>query len=99
MAIRTFIFCDICNAQALRSIEFRRTTRDDTRSGRRISDGRAWLELSDHLSLDDTEETNDAKKYFEFIVEQTILKAGWVRTTDNLYLCPLCQAAHSSEST
>jgi len=44
MSIRTFIFCDICNPQALRSIEFRRATRLDQRPGRRICDGRSWLE-------------------------------------------------------
>ncbi|WP_347987365.1 hypothetical protein [Methylomonas sp. AM2-LC] len=52
MTIRTFIFCDICNPQGLRSIEYRRTTRLDERSGRRISDGRAWLEASLDQSLD-----------------------------------------------
>ncbi len=46
MSIRTFIFCDICNPQALRSIEFRRLTRKGIRTGRRISDGRAWYEGS-----------------------------------------------------
>ncbi len=44
MSIRKFIFCDICNPQGLRSIEFRRSPRADERSGRRISDGRAWFE-------------------------------------------------------
>jgi len=44
MSIRTFIFCDICNPQGLRSIEFRRSTRSHQRSGRRICDGRAWFE-------------------------------------------------------
>jgi hypothetical protein len=44
MSIRKFIFCDICNPQALRSIEFRRSSRKNGRSGRRISDGRAWIE-------------------------------------------------------
>lgn len=44
MSIRKFVFCDICNPQALRSIEFRRSKRLDTRIGRRISDGRAWFE-------------------------------------------------------
>jgi len=44
MSIRTFVFCDICNPQGLRSIEFRRTPRDEQRNGRRISDGRAWFE-------------------------------------------------------
>ena len=44
MSIRTFIFCDICNPQALRSIEFRRGPREEERNGRRLSDGRAWFE-------------------------------------------------------
>ena len=44
MSIRTFIFCDICNPQALRSIEFRRRPREEERNGRRLSDGRAWFE-------------------------------------------------------
>ena len=44
MSIRKFIFCDICNPQGLRSIEFRRAPRLDERNGRRISDGRAWFE-------------------------------------------------------
>jgi hypothetical protein len=46
MSIRTIIFCDICNPQGLRSIEFRRAPRDNERSGRRISDGRSWYEGS-----------------------------------------------------
>ncbi|NOT12634.1 MAG: hypothetical protein HOP23_12495 [Methylococcaceae bacterium] len=52
MSIRTFIFCDICNPQALRTIEFRRSSRINERSGRRISDGRSWFEgeLSDAIS-------------------------------------------------
>jgi hypothetical protein len=41
MSIRTIIFCDICNPQGLRAIEFRRAPREDKRNGRRISDGRA----------------------------------------------------------
>ena len=44
MAIRQFIFCDTCNPQGLRSIEFRRAPREDERGGRRILDGRAWFE-------------------------------------------------------
>ncbi|MGD0960702.1 MAG: hypothetical protein ABSB19_12930 [Methylomonas sp.] len=46
MSIRTFVFCDICNPQGIRTIEFRRSTRLDMRGGRRISDGRAWLETA-----------------------------------------------------
>jgi hypothetical protein len=46
MSIRTIIFCDICNPQGLRSIEFRRAPRKDERNGRRISDGRACYQGS-----------------------------------------------------
>lgn len=46
MSIRTFIFCDICNPQGLRPIEFRRAPRKNDRGGRRVSDGRAWYEGS-----------------------------------------------------
>jgi len=44
MSIRKFVFCDVCNPQALRSIEFRRSKRAESRTGRRISDGRSWFE-------------------------------------------------------
>ncbi len=46
MSIRTIIFCDICNPQGLRAIEFRRAPREDERNGRRISDGRAFFQGS-----------------------------------------------------
>ena len=49
MTIRTFIFCDVCNPQGIRVIEYRRATRLGARPGRRMCDGRAWLESSvDH---------------------------------------------------
>lgn len=48
MARRSFIFCDICNPLALRSIEMRRTVDRDCRDGRRLSDGRAWFDGNDH---------------------------------------------------
>ena len=45
MSIRSFVFCDICNPQAIRTIECRRSNRnEELRNGRRISDGRAWFE-------------------------------------------------------
>ncbi|MDP2904035.1 MAG: hypothetical protein Q8N96_13180 [Methylovulum sp.] len=44
MSIRKIIFCDICNPQGMRSIEVRRAPRNNDRTGRRISDGRAWIE-------------------------------------------------------
>lgn len=51
MSIRTFIFCDICNPQGLRSVEFRRSPRENERNGRRLCDGRSWFDgkLSDAL--------------------------------------------------
>jgi len=52
MSIRTFIFCDICNPQGLRCIEFRRSSRLHERNGRRISDGRAWFEGSISQALE-----------------------------------------------
>jgi hypothetical protein len=44
MSIRKIIFCDTCNPQGMRPIEFRRAPRSNERTGRRISDGRAWIE-------------------------------------------------------
>ncbi len=46
MSIKTFIFCDICNPQGIRTIEFRRAPRKDNRNGRRICDGRFWFDGS-----------------------------------------------------
>lgn len=46
MSIRTFIFCDICNPQGIRTIEFRRKPREGNRNGRRLSDGRFWFDGS-----------------------------------------------------
>ncbi len=46
MSIRTFIFCDICNPQGIRTIEFRRSPREDERNGRRLCDARFWIEGS-----------------------------------------------------
>ncbi len=45
MSIREFIFCDICNRQAVRTIELRRSPREGAeRNGRRLCDGRSWFE-------------------------------------------------------
>ena len=52
MSIRTFIFCDICNPQAIRAIEFRRASREHERSGRRLSDGRIWFDGSLDEAID-----------------------------------------------
>ena len=45
MSTRTFLFCDLCNPQGVRTIERRSKNRADN-SGRRISDGRMWFEGS-----------------------------------------------------
>ena len=44
MTFRTFLFCDICNPYATRSVELRRDMKRSDNQGRRISDGRAWFE-------------------------------------------------------
>lgn len=44
VAIRTFLFCDICNPQAIRHVEQRRRQPRADSSGQRITDGRAWFE-------------------------------------------------------
>lgn len=43
MAVRKFLFCDICNQRGTRLIEERRSL-DRSGEGRRISDGRTWFE-------------------------------------------------------
>ena len=52
MSIRTFIFCDTCNPQLIRTIEFRRSPREDNRNGRRICDGRFWFDGSLSTALE-----------------------------------------------
>ena len=44
MTFRTFLFCDICNPYGTRTVELRRDMKRSDNQGRRISDGRAWLE-------------------------------------------------------
>ena len=48
---RSFIFCDICNPQAVRYVEMRRSIGRDSRIGRRLSDGRNWFEGSDEEAV------------------------------------------------
>ena len=43
-SFRTFVFCDFCNPQGFRIVENRRDVDRARRTGRRISDGRAWLD-------------------------------------------------------
>ncbi len=51
MARRSFIFCDICNPQAVREVEMRRASGRDGK-GRRISDGRVWFDGTDREAQD-----------------------------------------------
>ncbi len=51
MPRRSFIFCDICNPQAVRYVEMRRSIGRDSRIGRRLSDGRNWFEGSDEEAV------------------------------------------------
>jgi hypothetical protein len=44
MGLRTFLFCDVCNPQAIRLVEERRSHHRTDRSGRRHADGRSWFE-------------------------------------------------------
>lgn len=41
---RSFIFCDCCNPSGVRIVETRRFRMRGDRSGRRVTDGRAWIE-------------------------------------------------------
>jgi len=45
MTLRTIISCDQCNLRRIKSLEFRRGIRDNTFTGRRLSDGRSWIEV------------------------------------------------------
>ena len=51
--LRTFIFCDRCNRQALRFIEQKRCSKRGDEDGRRVTDGRSWYEgsLQEALNL------------------------------------------------
>ena len=44
MSIRKIIFCDVCNPRALKTVELRRANRENGSTGRRITEGRAWIE-------------------------------------------------------
>lgn len=63
MAVHKFVFCDICNPQHIRSLEFRRTSDRGDRAGRRITDARAWYdgELSDAVEQHGWEITSDGQ--------------------------------------
>lgn len=46
LVVRTFVFCDSCNPQGFRFVETRRDKDRSGPTGRRISDGRSWLDAS-----------------------------------------------------
>ena len=62
MAVRTFVFCDICNPMAIRILD-RRAGTERQRSGRRITDGRSWYEgyTSDAIDGHGWNRTNEGR--------------------------------------
>jgi len=50
--LRVIIFCDICNPQGIRYIEQNRSSQRSDIGGRRITDGRSWLEASLETALE-----------------------------------------------
>lgn len=44
--LRSFVFCDCCNPQGFRFVESRRNEDRSVRTGRRLTDGRAWLDAT-----------------------------------------------------
>lgn len=50
MSIRSFIFCDFCNPDAVRTVD-RRAPRPGG-AGRRLDDGRAWLEAGEREAVE-----------------------------------------------
>jgi len=53
MSLRTFVFCDACNQEAVRTLEMRRGLDRGTSGGRRHSDGRAWLECDISTAIEE----------------------------------------------
>ena len=45
MTLRIIISCDQCNLRRIKSLEYRRGIRDNTLTGRRLTDGRSWQEV------------------------------------------------------
>ena len=44
MAVRLFVFCDVCNVGGIRYVEQRRDLYRANLTGRRVTDNRAWFE-------------------------------------------------------
>jgi hypothetical protein len=44
--LRSFVFCDSCNPQGFRMVENRRNDDRSVQTGRRLTDGRAWLDTT-----------------------------------------------------
>lgn len=69
---QTFIFCDRCNPQCFRLVEHRRGTFRSGKTGRRITDGRAWLEPAtlEAIKANNWAYTADEKHYCHECVAQ-----------------------------
>ena len=76
MTMKTFIFCDVCNARGVRLRDERRCEerrceeRETELGGRRSTDGRHWIEGS----------VKDA------------LTAGWTQDARGRHICERCHA-------
>ena len=51
MTLRTIISCDQCNLRRLKSIEFRRGIREHTRTGRRLSNVRSFIDIDINCAI------------------------------------------------
>lgn len=73
---RTFVFCDRCNPQAYRFVEYRRSGSRFEKSGRRITDGRAWVESpgAGKLNAKGWVETEDQKHFCPQCAVQTSIE-------------------------
>ena len=49
---RSFIFCDCCNQKGVRNLEQRRDPKRGDHNGRRVTDGRAWVEGDSETAVD-----------------------------------------------
>lgn len=47
MSLRSFIFCDFCNPDGVRTVDHRRRGPRPFAAGRRRDDGRAWIEAGE----------------------------------------------------
>ena len=52
MTLHVILTCDACNQLGIRVVDERRNEERDPRSGRRITDGRAWFEGNEEQAKD-----------------------------------------------